>query len=204
MLAHEGRAVARAWLAGHETRRTGFGGAFLTGSSALLAPFDPLPPWSDIDLVVVVSDAPPAKLGRVAYRGAVLDVSYLSWADLSSADAVAASFYLAPSFSEAVAGSGPDQGPAGQWVGGHVIADPTGRLDLLRRGVAPGFNRPEAVQRRLDDVTTGWHRPSTKPAPSATARCRSPVTSPLSAGRSPSTPHRPWWTRATTARPSSG
>jgi len=136
VLVRDALGAGRAWVAEHAAPRTGFRGAFFSGSSPSLPAASPLPVWSDVDIVVVVADAvAPAKLGKLAYGGALLDVSYLPWAELVSAPTVATSYHLAASFSS-------DQ----------VIADPTGHLGRLRDDIAPRFGHFEAVQRRCDDA----------------------------------------------------
>lgn len=150
----EGRAAARAWVGEHAAQSSDFRGAFFTGSTTALPAGSVLPACSDVDVVVVVSGSTtPPKLGKFAYRGVVLDVTYLPWAELASVAEVAESYYLAPSFRS-------DQ----------VIVDPTGRLGLLRDEISAHFDHPAAVQRRYDDVlskigtrlsaldpTTAWH-----------------------------------------------
>ncbi len=154
MLVRDGRAAARAWVAGHAAQSSDFRGAFFSGSTTALPEDSALPASSDVDVVVVVSGSTtPPKLGKFAYRGVVLDVTYLPWAELASVADVAESYYLAPSFRN-------DQ----------VIVDPTGRLGLLHDEISPRFDHPVAVQRRYDDVlskidtrlsaldpTAAWH-----------------------------------------------
>jgi hypothetical protein len=107
---------------------------------------------SDVVVVVSGSTAPP-NLGKFAYRGVVLDVTYLPCTELASVVEVARSYYLAPSFN-----------------GNQVIVDPTGHLGLLRAEISARFDQPIAVQCRYDDVlskidtrlsafdpTAAWH-----------------------------------------------
>lgn len=136
MLVRDALAAGRAWVAEHAIGTAGFRGAFFSGSSPSAPADTPLAAWSDVDIVVVVAGAvAPTKLGKLAYRGALLDVVYLPWADIASPPRVAASYHLAPSFSS-------DQ----------VIADPTGHLGRLRDELATSFGRFDAVQRRCDDA----------------------------------------------------
>ena len=130
VLVGEARAVAAQWVAAHAPGC----GAFLTGSSTVL-PLDVLlPAASDVDVVVVVVDGPaPPKLGKLLWRGVLLDVSYVSTRDIANPDAV--SFHLAPNFAS-----------------GQFLADPTGHLGRLRDAIAPGFASSEAVRARCASV----------------------------------------------------
>jgi hypothetical protein len=128
-------AVARDWVTGYAAGTAGFRGAFLAGSVVRRAATDTLPPWSDVDVRVVVAGPLPPKPGKLRHRGVLLDVDVVPAAELADAARVAASFHLAPCF--AVAG---------------VLADPLGDLQRLRDAIAPTFATPEAVRRRCADV----------------------------------------------------
>ncbi len=146
--------MARAWVAEHAAGNPHFRGAFFSGSTTVLPEDSVLSPFSDVDVVVVVSDpTTPPKLGKFTYRGVLLEVTYLPWAELANIAEVAMSYYLAPSFRS-------DQ----------VIMDPTGHLGMLRDEISPRFDHPVAVQRRYEDViskiearlsaldtTAAWH-----------------------------------------------
>ncbi|MGW0521606.1 hypothetical protein [Crossiella sp. NPDC003009] len=127
----EALAVATDWLTGHAAGKPGFGGAYLAGSAAALAPEAVLPASSDLDLMVVTGAEEPPKLGKFRYRGVLLEVTYLSWARLASPKAVLADYHLA-------AGLRRDT----------VLADPTGRLRALQAAVAADFAAPRWVRRR--------------------------------------------------------
>ena len=84
-------------------------------------PDDTLPPTSDVDMMIVLDGPlPPVKLGKVRYRGVLLDVTYLAAAELDSPGAVLSSYHLAPSFARP-----------------SIVLDPTGRLAALTADVAP-------------------------------------------------------------------
>lgn len=136
MLVREGRAAASAWVESHAARDPRYRGAFFSGSTTAMPADGVLPATSDVDVVVVL-DGPqaPPKLGKFTYGGALLEVTYLSLAALDPVEEVAASHYLAPSFS-----------------GDHLIADPSGHLGRLRDRIAPGFAHPDAVRMRCEDV----------------------------------------------------
>jgi hypothetical protein len=140
MLAAEARDAALDWVRQHAGPTVR--GAFLAGSIADRAPDAVQPPWSDVDVTVVVAGSAPPKPGKLRHRGALLDVSYLPEDVLADPDRVAASHYLAPSF------AGPD----------GVLLDPTGLLAGLRGAIAPTYASPEAVRRRVADVLTTIRR----------------------------------------------
>jgi hypothetical protein len=133
VLAGAARAAARSWVAEHAAGVAGFGGAFFTGSVSDLPDDAETPPFSDVDVAVVVAE--PERRpgpGKVPYGGVLLDVWFPTWAEVAGA---AGSYHLAPSF-----------------AGDHLIADPTGRLTALRREISASFTSPDAVRRRCADV----------------------------------------------------
>jgi hypothetical protein len=137
MLAGEAREAALDWVRRHPT--PGFRGAFLSGSAADRPADAVQPPWSDVDVTVVVAGASaPPKPGKLRHHGALLDVSYLPEEILADPERVAATHYLAPSF------AGPD----------GVLLDPSGLLGRLRDAIAPTYATPAAVWRRVADVLT--------------------------------------------------
>jgi hypothetical protein len=139
MLAGEARAAARDWVRQHAAGTADFRGAYLAGSAADRPDDAVQPPWSDVDITVVVAGATtPPKLGKLRHRGALLDVSYLPEQILADPERVAGTHYLAPSF------AGPDS----------VLLDPTGLLVRLRAAIAPTYASPAAVRRRVADVLT--------------------------------------------------
>ncbi|GAA5115764.1 hypothetical protein [Pseudonocardia adelaidensis] len=136
MLAGEARAAALDWA--RCRTEPGFRGAYLAGSTADRPADAVQPPWSDVDVTVVVAGTAPPKPGKIRHHGALLDVSYLPEELLADPDRVAATHYLAPSF------AGPD----------GVLLDPTGLLGRLRAAIAPTYDSPGARRRRVADVLT--------------------------------------------------
>ena len=132
----DARAAAARWVAEEAAAAPNFAGAFLTGSTAWADPGAVLPPTSDVDVAGVVSDpvAPP-KLGKIPWEGVLVEVTYVSWDRLASARDVLASCHL-----------------AGAFRADTVIADPTGRLSLLRAAVAAGFAERRWVRLRCADA----------------------------------------------------
>jgi hypothetical protein len=140
VLVREARAAATEWVGEYAAVLPGFRGAFYTGSTLGLAGDVELAATSDVDIAVVVAGVAPRKLGKFRYRGALLEVTYLPWAEVAGAERVARTYYLAPSFAT-------DQ----------TIADPSGHLGRLTRAVAGTFDRPAAVRRRCADVFRRIH-----------------------------------------------
>jgi hypothetical protein len=131
-----GRSTAAAWVARHARSDTYFRGAYFSGSTVGLPDHAELPASSDIDIVVVTAqDDPPAKPGKLRYRDALLEVSYLPWAHLVSVDDVLASYHLAGSFRTDT-----------------IIDDPTGHLRRLQVHVSGNFAARTWVRRRCQDA----------------------------------------------------
>ncbi|MFE7386104.1 hypothetical protein [Streptomyces sp. NPDC057582] len=130
------RSAATRWVAEHARPEPGFRGAYFSGSTVGLPDDAELSPSSDVDIVVVLAgDEPPVKPGKLRFRGALLEITYVAWADLSSVDEVLASYHLAGSFRHDT-----------------VIADPTGRLRALHAAVSPRFAERPWVRRRCEDA----------------------------------------------------
>ena len=132
----EAQEVARAWVRAEVGTMPGFWGAFYHGSTTWLPADAMLPPASDVDVMVVLTDAaPPPKLGKIRYRGVLLDVAYLSRDEVASPEAVLVSSHLAGSL----------RGPS-------IIADPFGQLARLQAAVAAGYAQRRWVQQRCEHV----------------------------------------------------
>ena len=130
------RSAAVQWVSRHARSDAGFRGAYVSGSTVGLPDDAELPPSSDIDICVVTAqDNPPAKPGKLRYRDALLEVSYLPWSQLASADSVLASCHLAGSFRIDA-----------------IIDDPTGHLHELYAHIAPRFAARPWVRRRCQDA----------------------------------------------------
>jgi hypothetical protein len=123
-------------VARHAAGAPWFRGAFLAGSTVGLPAGAPLPPGSDVDVVVVTARRdPPPKPGKLLWRGALVEVSWLPWSRLSTAEQVLGDYHLAGSFRVDT-----------------VVADPTGHLRELHARVAPRFAEPAWVRRRCQHV----------------------------------------------------
>jgi hypothetical protein len=128
----EARRTASRWVVEYAAGSASFAGAFLSGSTIWLPDTAELPRTSDVDVMVVTTDAePPPKLGKFEWGGVLIEVTYLSWGGLASAEAILASHHLAGSFRK-----------------NTVIADPTGRLAELRAATITRYADRPWVRRR--------------------------------------------------------
>ncbi|HRW10700.1 MAG TPA: hypothetical protein P5121_36615, partial [Caldilineaceae bacterium] len=133
MLVRQAKALARQWVVAEANTLPSFGGAFFHGSINWLAEDELISETSDLDIMLVFVEPPPVKLGKFVYEGVMLEVSYLAWSDLPSAETILSTAHLAGSFQ-----------------GGTIIADPTGRLTALEREVAPRYANREWVEQRVE------------------------------------------------------
>ncbi|MER7727554.1 hypothetical protein [Streptomyces sp. NPDC096323] len=131
------RAAAVRWVATHARTTPGYRGAYFSGSTVGRPDEAELAPSSDVDVMVVTEDGgpPPAKLGKLWYNGALLEVTYVPWAELRDPEAVLSSYHLAGSFRRDT-----------------VIDDPTGELRALCAYVSPRFPERGRVRRRCLDA----------------------------------------------------
>ncbi|MEV7967695.1 hypothetical protein AB0O34_17155 [Sphaerisporangium sp. NPDC088356] len=130
------REIASRWVAEHAAGAPGFAGAYLSGSATWLPGEAELPAASDVDVMVVTCGSrAPAKLGKFLREGVMVEVTYVPWEQIRSAEVVLGSCHL-----------------AGGLRGGNVIADPTGRLARLQAKVAEGYTRRRWVRARCEDA----------------------------------------------------
>ncbi|MDF2659329.1 MAG: hypothetical protein K0Q94_2120 [Paenibacillus sp.] len=120
----------------HASKEAGFQGAYFSGSTIELPDDALLSATSDIDVVVVTEEPePPLKLGKFVYRGVLLEVTYVSWHQLASAEEVLTSYHLAGSFRVDT-----------------IIADPTGHLGILQTSVSRHYAEQIWVRRRCENA----------------------------------------------------
>jgi hypothetical protein len=132
VIVRDGKDSARRWVTEEASMLPGVEGAFFHGSATEMPDDAPLPVASDVDALVVLGDpVPPVKLGKMPYRGVLLDVSALPGNDLQSPDQVLGRY-----------------DPAGSFRRPSVISDPTGRLGALRAAVSRDFAKRRWVARR--------------------------------------------------------
>lgn len=130
------RAAAADWVMRHGSSAEGFIGAYFSGSTVGRPDDAELSLNSDIDVILVTDrDEPPPKIGKFIYREALLEVTYLPWSILSSAEQVLSNYHLAGSFRT-----------------NTIIADPTGQLNLLQNEVSHHFAERKWVQSRCENA----------------------------------------------------
>ncbi|HEX6344927.1 hypothetical protein [Umezawaea sp.] len=127
----EARAAAAAWV--REQGAT----AYLTGSVVGMPDDAELPVGSDVDVCVVVDEAGP-KPGKFLFRGALLEVTPVTWREVRDA---LGSYHV-----------------AGGLRTDTVIADPTGGLRPLQAVVARHFDDPVWVRRRCEEAASRVER----------------------------------------------
>jgi hypothetical protein len=136
MLIKDAKAIARQWVIEQASQAPGFSGAFYAGSTHWLPGDAPMSPTSDLDLWVILDDSsPPQKLGKLIYRGVLLEVSYLPRARLDAPESILGDYHMAGSF----------RTPG-------IIADPTGQLTRLQAAVTKDYAKRRWVRTRCQDA----------------------------------------------------
>lgn len=134
MRVKQAKEVARQWVLEEAHGIPSFLGAFTHGSVNWLADDAVLPPASDVDILVVVTDPrPPAKTGKFIYRDVLLEVSYLTGDQVQSPECILGDYHLAGSFRMA-----------------SILADPSGALTTLQAAVAQGYAKRRWVRARCE------------------------------------------------------
>jgi hypothetical protein len=132
----DARAAASMWVIEHASHDPDFMGAYFSGSTIGMPDNMEMPAASDIDIVIVTSHRePPIKLGKFDFRGVIIEVTYMTWYQLSSAREVLTSYHLAGSFRV-----------------NTIIADPTNQLSRLQMEVSRHFSELEWVSRRCENA----------------------------------------------------
>ncbi|WP_028551946.1 hypothetical protein [Paenibacillus sp. UNC451MF] len=148
------RAAATEWVMQYTSQEAWFMGAYFSGSTVGQPDDVMMSVGSDIDVVVVTSEAkPPLKLGKFIYRDALIEITFLSWNQIASVEEILTSYHLAGSFRVDT-----------------IIADPTGQLLGVQHKVSRLFAEREWVRRRCEnvrqkiehglrnmDLTAPWH-----------------------------------------------
>lgn len=133
----EAKTIARAWVNAELAGKPGFRGAFFHGSVNWLEDEAELPPTSDLDVMAVFENAPPAgvRLGKFVQQGVLLEISPLPADQVQTPEQVLANYRLAGSFRNA-----------------SVFADPTGELTALQTVVARDYAQRRWVEARVADA----------------------------------------------------
>ncbi|MCM2999702.1 hypothetical protein M3647_19605 [Paenibacillus cellulositrophicus] len=130
------RAAAADWVMHQASKEKGFMGAYFTGSTIGMPEDAPMPPSSDIDVMVVSELAePPLKPGKFIYRDTLIEGSYISLSELSSVQKVLVSHHL-----------------AGPFRVNTIISDPHGHLHRLYSEVSRHFADEVWVRQRCENV----------------------------------------------------
>lgn len=127
------RGAAARWVGEHTRQAAWFQGACFSSSTAWLpqAPSCRQAPTSTSWSSPPTTTRP--KLGKFRYQGALIEVTYLPWDRLASAEPVLPDSHLAGCLRSG---------------GDPIIAGPTGHLRSLHQRVARGFAEPAWVRRR--------------------------------------------------------
>lgn len=125
------RAAAQSWIEGTARSMPGYRAAFLAGSTAILPDAAIVPPWTDTDIMVVLDGEAPAKAGKFASGGALLEGTYLGSAEIADAETVLGSYHAAHAVATGV-----------------ILDDPTGWLTGLQATVRAEFSRHRRVVAR--------------------------------------------------------
>jgi hypothetical protein len=134
MRVKDAKAVARQWVMEEATKIPGFYGACYAGSINWRPDDAVLPVSSDVDVWVVLTDPePPNKLGKFSYRDVMLEVTYLSKAQLQSPELILGDYHLAGTFRIP-----------------NIILDPSGQLAQLQAAVAKGYAERRWVYKRCE------------------------------------------------------
>lgn len=130
------RAAASLWVMEHASHDPSFMGAYFSGSTIAMSEEMEMPAASDIDVVIVTAhDEPPFKLGKFEYLDTLIEVTYMTWSQLSSVEEVLSSYHLAGSFRI-----------------NTIIADPAKLLGRLQTQISRHFSDLAWVRRRCENV----------------------------------------------------
>ncbi len=132
MIVKNAKEIARQWVIAEAAQIPGFRGASFHGSIIDLPDDTSLPANSDVDIMLVLEDPGlQTKLGKIHYRGVLLEVSYLPADQIQSAGQVLGVSHLAGSL----------RAPG-------IIWDPSGQLTRLQAAVSKDFASRRWVYRR--------------------------------------------------------
>ncbi|RJE86218.1 hypothetical protein D3P07_19280 [Paenibacillus sp. 1011MAR3C5] len=136
MKVKDARRAAANWVQTHAAPEEWFRGAYFNGSTIDMPDDAELPASSDVDIVVVTAeDEPPVKPGKLVFQNALIEVTLISWNQLTSAEEVLANYHLAGGFRKDT-----------------IISDPIGQLRKLQDEVGVRFNEMAWVRRRCESA----------------------------------------------------
>ena len=129
--ARRARLAASDWLQSIGVGLPGFAGGWLAGSVAWLPDDDIVPPWSDVDVMVVLRQEPPPKIGKLRHGGVLLEISFIAQDDVTLA-ALNTNYRVSCSF-----------------VQGMLLADPSGDLGRVLELLRTSFWTRDSVFDRI-------------------------------------------------------
>ncbi len=129
--ANAARQAAAHWVQTAGRKLPGFAGAWIAGSVAWLPDHETVPPWSDVDVMVVLDGATPPKIGKLIHQGLLLEISFISAAEVAPGP-MTANYRVSCGF-----------------VQGRLLADPDGNLERVKSELRAAFWTPEAVRDRI-------------------------------------------------------
>lgn len=128
--AHTARQAAAHWVKTTGQHVSNFTGAWLAGSVAWLPDHQLVPPWSDVDVMVVIDGTTPPKIGKLRHRNILLEISFISAEEV--APTLAANYRVSCGF-----------------VQGELLADSSGELERVRSELRADFWTRESVRDRI-------------------------------------------------------
>lgn len=132
----EAKTIARGWVQAYMAEHEEVLGAVLNGSVAELPDWASLPETSDVDINLIVREAPAHKPGKFPYHGVLLEVSFLPLSMLQPKESVLTRYEIAGAFrSES-----------------QVLGDRDETLGQLAAYAAQRFSQPQWVQARCEAV----------------------------------------------------
>lgn len=130
----QAKEVARQWVTEEGPKVPGFRGAFLAGSTNWLPDDAVVPATSDVDITVVLDDPNRRdRLGVLAYRDVILDITCRPSAELQSPEAILGDYQM-----------------AGHFRTPNIILDSMGQLTELQAAVSNDYAKREWVYRRCE------------------------------------------------------
>jgi hypothetical protein len=142
--------AARAYLADHRDAIPGYRGAFIAGSVAQLEHDAPVPPGSDVDVMIVADEA--GALGKTFADGnLVIEGTLLDAATVLDPDAVLRDYHLAPGIAHA-----------------RIIDDPDGDIARVQAAVQARYADPDTIRARLNHVESRARATLASALPAAT------------------------------------
>ena len=135
MLVKQAKSIAEEWVEKESGNISNFFGAFFHGSINWLSESAVFPENSDVDIMVVIENDNPQKIGKFRYKNILLEVSYISREKLQSPSQVLKKYHLAGSFKYP-----------------SIILDPSGELTRVQEKVADKFNEKYWVYKRCEHV----------------------------------------------------